>query len=259
MWQATVGPAIETMLPASRRVIRHRCIKCFGAGESDLESMLPDLIRRGRQPTVGITVSEATISLRITAEGETKEACFTAMEPTVRTILDCLGDLVFGEGEDELPDVIGRMFAGRSQTLATAEWDTGGLLAHWLSEAQGGGDVFRGGIVVTGESSVPLLNRLADGAELAALESATFVTQLAAACRKHFQTDIALAVGPFAHDDPALRDAGQFECAIAAPHATISQWFRTGGHPSIVKARAAKQALNWLRLTMSPRDDTHPS
>ena len=32
------------------RVIRHKLIKCFGVGESDLEAMLPDLIRRGRDP-----------------------------------------------------------------------------------------------------------------------------------------------------------------------------------------------------------------
>ena len=45
-----------------RRAICVRTINCFGVGESDLEAMLPDMIRRGRQPTVGITVSKATIS-----------------------------------------------------------------------------------------------------------------------------------------------------------------------------------------------------
>ncbi len=61
-----------------RAVIRHRRIKCFGAGESHLEQMLPDLIRRGRQPSVGITVHAATITLRITAMGATAEECFLA-------------------------------------------------------------------------------------------------------------------------------------------------------------------------------------
>jgi len=47
MWQQTVAPAISAML-GTPRVIRHKLIKCFGVGESDLEAMLPDLIRRGR-------------------------------------------------------------------------------------------------------------------------------------------------------------------------------------------------------------------
>ena len=82
-------------------MIRHRLVKCFGAGESRIESMLPDLIRRGRIPRVGITASKTTIILRITAEGTTEQECFAAAEPTVATIRQCLGELVFGEDETD--------------------------------------------------------------------------------------------------------------------------------------------------------------
>ncbi len=70
MFAATVAPAVAALL-GEPRMIRHRRIKCFGAGESQVEQMLPDLIRRGREPSVGITVHEATITLRITAGGRT--------------------------------------------------------------------------------------------------------------------------------------------------------------------------------------------
>src|SRR5919108_16857 len=71
-------------------------------GESDLEAMLPDLIARDRYPLVGITVHQATITLRITAEGETAAAARAAMQPTIDTIHQCLGDLIFGYEDDEL-------------------------------------------------------------------------------------------------------------------------------------------------------------
>src|SRR5205814_7654679 len=95
MWVSTVGPAIQDMLGV-RKVIAHYRIKCFGVGESDLDAMLPGLIARDRYPLVGITVSQATITLRITAEGETPEAARAAMQPTIDTIHQCLGDLIFG-------------------------------------------------------------------------------------------------------------------------------------------------------------------
>ena len=82
MWNATVGPAIQNLLGVSKVIIHHR-IKCFGVGESDLEAMLPDLIARDRYPLVGITVHEATITLRITAEGDTLATARATMQPTM--------------------------------------------------------------------------------------------------------------------------------------------------------------------------------
>ncbi len=130
-------PAVAAALGArgaAGRVIRHRAIRCFGVGESDLEQMLPDLIRRGREPQVGITVSQATITLRITAGGTTPEDCLAAMKPTLDTIQQCLGPLVFGEEEEELQHAVLRLLARRGQSLGLVEWGSGGQIAHWLRE-----------------------------------------------------------------------------------------------------------------------------
>src|SRR3954465_13227996 len=89
MWNGTVAPALTTG-QSEKRVICHRRIKCFGVGESDLEAMLPDMIRRKREPLVGITVSGATITLRITASGPNETACRRLIEPTVSQIRDTL-------------------------------------------------------------------------------------------------------------------------------------------------------------------------
>ena len=113
MWELTVAPRILSMQPEPR-VTRHRRIKCFGAGESKVEAMLPDLVRRDRQPRVGITASDATITLRITATGQDETAfARAAMEPTVATIYESLGNLVFGEEEDELQDIVVRLLGQR--------------------------------------------------------------------------------------------------------------------------------------------------
>src|SRR5262245_23545871 len=133
MWAATVGPAIQELL-GIRKVIAHYRIKCFGVGESDLEAMLPDLIARNRYPLVGITVSQATITLRVTAEGETAAATRAAMQPTIDTIHQCLGDLIFGYEDEELQDAVVRLLREKKQTLNVMEWGTHGLVSQWLAE-----------------------------------------------------------------------------------------------------------------------------
>lgn len=255
MWQATVAPRLIEH-GAGARVIRHRRIKCFGVGESDLEQMLPDLIRRGRTPRVGITVSDATITLRLTAEGCDDDECLAAMAPTIGTIRECLQTLVFGEEDDELPDVVVRLLAAREATLATAEWGTAGLIAHWLGEVPGSAAVYRSGIVIGHHDALANLLGIGPTANLEStagehdLAGGGLVAAMASAMRRHSGTDFALAVGPFPAFDPLAAEPERVWFALATPEGTSQASSPFAGHPSILKPRAAKQALNFLRLKL---------
>jgi nicotinamide-nucleotide amidase len=258
MWQATVAPAIAAALP-SRRVITHRRIKCFGVGESDIEAMLPDMIRRKREPLVGITVSGATITLRITASGGNEAECQRAMEPTVAQIREILGVLVFGEEDDELEHSVIRLLDQRRQTLAVAEWATDGLISQWLAEASTGNDSFRGGIVVRDQS---VLQSLLGVAVSPGNQSADITAEvIARAVREKLGTDIALGVAAFPELSADLRSenavlpntierTGTLQVALAAADHVRVKSFPLASHPAITKQRAAKQALNMVRRAL---------
>ena len=134
---------------------------------------------------MGITVSAATITLRITAQGGSDAECRALMEPTVATIYDCLGDVVYGEEDDELEDVVMRLLEQRGLTLATVEWGTGGLVAHRLQDASRDGGHFLGGLIAPNQSSLTRL--LGVPAELVAAHtpvSAEVVEAMARGCRE---------------------------------------------------------------------------
>jgi nicotinamide-nucleotide amidase len=259
MWRGTVAAAIAAMQD-SPRVLYHRRIKCFGVGESDLEKMLPDLIRRGREPQVGITVSAATITLRITASGNSVDAARTATEPTVATIHDYLKTLVFGEDDDELQDTIVRLLTAKKTTLGTVEWGTEGLLANWLAEATTAGGPYVGGIVAsTAEARRHLLDAAAEGgrAKPQARDVAEFelpvktvVGELAKGCQRLLKTDYALSTGPLPQYDPAGSDVPEFWYALATPSSVSVRSSPYAGNPDILKLLSAKRALNWLRLEL---------
>jgi nicotinamide-nucleotide amidase len=252
MWIESVAPAITGAQPAAQ-VIRHHRIKCFGVGESDLEAMLPGLIRRGREPTVGITVSDATITLRITATGPTDDSCREAMQPTIEVIRECLGTLVFGEEDEELEHAVVRLLAEQGKTLAVAEWATGGRMAQWLIEATAPASTpFLAGVIVT---SLQQLSRVlpVTADQLPAIESAAphdfiVATAAAEAVRRLTGADFGLAVAAF----PPIVDApdARVHAAIAMAERTRRLRFPCAAHPAIRQSRAAKQALNALRLTL---------
>jgi nicotinamide-nucleotide amidase len=243
MWEQTVEPKIIETLGQDRRHIQHRCVRCFGVGESDLEQMLPDLVRRGRSPRVGITVSHATITLRVSAEAASSADCETQMAPTIQTIHDCLGDLVFGSQDEELQHAVVRLLNTQQHTIATVEWGPGGMLADWLSGADPAGTVFHGGWIVRGEGALQTALGLPATQDEIAIPQ--LVADVARQARASLSTDFALAVGPFPSPN-AVSD--RFHFALATPERVIEEAGRFAGHPDILKSRATKQALNLLRL-----------
>lgn len=262
MWNDTVGPAIAASLP-SPRVIRHRRIKCFGVGESDLEAMLPDMIRRKREPLVGITVHGATITLRITASGPNESACLEAMEPTVAEIRQTLGVVVFGEEDDELEHAVIRLLAERGQTLAVAEWATDGLVSEWLAEAAVGERAFRGGVVV--HEARMLKSLLGVNISPDAASSSETATSMARAVQKLVRADFGLGIAAFPSSGAAMPTAatlpgvdmgGTLHVALAAGDNVRVKAFPIASHPAITKPRSAKQALNMVRLAMLNNETT---
>jgi nicotinamide-nucleotide amidase len=252
MWRDSVAPAIAAA-QESASVIRHCRIKCFGVGESQLEAMLPDLIRRGREPSVGITVSDATISLRVTACGADDAACLAAMEPTLAIIRESLGTIAFGEGDDEIEHVVARLLQQSGKKLAVAEWATGGLIEHWLTQLPEAATVFAGGVTVTSLAQLKTLLSVTGLDDVPPHDSAV-ATAAAEAVQRATGADFAIGVAAF---PPEVDRPDARVCAsIAAADRTRRIRFACASHPDIRRPRTAKQALNALRLVLLGKEHT---
>ncbi|QDT68355.1 Putative competence-damage inducible protein [Planctomycetes bacterium MalM25] len=231
MWTATVAPAIES-LPGERRVVRHGLVKCFGIGESHAESLVPELIARGREPLVGITASLATITFRVSASGPDVAAAFAAMEPTLAEIREKLADYIFAEqpgGEPEigLERVVVDLLAERGERLATGEGMTRGLLASWLAEADR-------------ENQAIASSRCANDPTPPDEQALRLLGDAGA--------DYGLAVAGSERE-------GKVTIALAVPDDSghgrvVSKEITLIGHPSIHAPLVAKHALNLLRRSL---------
>ena len=228
MWAATVLPSLVAGRPDAA-TIRFRRIKCFGAGESAIEAMLPDLIRRGRDPLVGITAHEATITLRIVARGADEAACLAKIAPTEALIRAALGDLVYGVEDDEIEDAALAAIARAGSTLATAEIATCGQIAALFAaaEARGRRAGLRRGLV------------LPESDAAAALPLAERVRQETGATQ-------GLGVGPIR----AIDGVELIEIGLVGPEGVQLVEHRLGGAGTVRMSRAAKTAIDLVRKTV---------
>ena len=247
----------EQVLPRVRSlglgggVLIQRKINTFGAGESAVEEKLFDITRRGHIPEVGITASDAVISLRIFGRGATEAEALAQIEPVEKTIRERLGDLVFGAEGDDLQHAVASLLSGKGLTLSVAESLTAGLVCDRLASIPGASAWLVGGIVsYTNRVKVEQL-----GVPQALLDqhgavSSEVAEAMAISVRSRFGTDLGLSTTGIAgpDSDASGKPVGLVYVGLAWEGGSATATVSWMGKRQEIRSRTARLALNKLRL-----------
>jgi nicotinamide-nucleotide amidase len=250
MFETQVLPLLQ-QLGLSSGVLVQRKINTFGTGESHVEQKLFDLTRRDHVPEVGITASDAIISLRIFGRGTSPEAALAQIEPIERIIRERLGDLVFGTGDEDVQHALLGLLAAKRKTLSAAEGVTGGVVGEQITSVPGASAWFRGGIIAyDNRLKVDLLGVPQELLDDRGAVSAEVAEAMAAGCRTRLGTDLAVSTvgvaGPA--DGGADRPVGLVHVGLAWEGGASSASFSWIGTRAEVQRRTARLALNRARL-----------
>jgi nicotinamide-nucleotide amidase len=249
MFEKGVAPQIASM--GGGAVILSRTLHTFGMGESAVGQMLGDLMKRGRNPSVGTTVANGLVSLRLNSRFENQRRALRELDETTELCRRALGDLIFGENQQTLQMVIAELFASTESTVTTAESCTGGLLAKMITDVPGSSRYFqRGWITYSNQAKTDLLGVAPEMlAEHGAVSEAVALA-MATGAKQRSEAKFALAISGVAGPEGGTpqKPVGTVCIALAAPNGVTARTFNFPGDRETVRDRSAKMALSLLRF-----------
>jgi nicotinamide-nucleotide amidase len=241
---------------SSSSVILSKTLHTFGLGESAVADKIPDLMRRDRNPSVGTTVANGYVSLRINAYAGSREQAEREVGATEEAARAALGKLIWGEGDDTLQDVVATLLKTHNKSVTTAESCTGGLLAKFLTDTPGSSAYFRQGwVTYSNEAKTELLGVDADLIKTHGAVSDAVAREMAMGALKRAAADFALAISGVAGPDggTAEKPVGTVSIALARGRGEAgavdahARTFIFHGDREMIRDRSAKMAVTMLR------------
>ncbi|MFG0257016.1 MAG: competence/damage-inducible protein A [Phycisphaerales bacterium JB043] len=225
-----------------------RILKCVGLAEAIIAGRLDDLMRRDRDILVGTTASDGIISIRIRGEDTTSQE---DVEQVVAEVRSRLGSYIYADTDISIAEHVLSTLRARSQTLATAESCTGGMVASWVTDIPGSSDTMLGGwVTYTNQMKQEHLGVPQSVFEEHGAVSRQCVGHMARGARVRADASHAIAIsgiaGPAGGSDD--KPVGTVWIAHANERDVIdSRLFRFSGDRAQIRKRATSSALAMLR------------
>jgi nicotinamide-nucleotide amidase len=250
-----VLPLLAGRLPGG--VIVHKNIMTYGVAEAMLaerletfENKLPGEIRLAYLPAYGV------IKLRLTATGSDEKKIRESIKEQVAKLYKIIPDIIYGEDEVMLEEVVGKLLNDNNLTVATAESCTGGKIASLITSVPGSSGWFRGSVVAYDNSiKTGVLGVSKETLRIYGAVSSETAGEMARGARRLMGTDYAVAVTGIAGPTGGTADkpVGTVWIAIDSARGLLTEKQIFADNRQINISRSSYGALNLLRKQIVSR------
>lgn len=233
------------------QVIIHKNIMTYGTPEAMLaeqlttfEAELPKSVKLAYLPSAGV------IKLRLTGTGSNRGEVQKTIDEQVGKLYLSIPQYIYGEDEESIEKVVGRMLLEKKATLCTAESCTGGEIAHMLTSIPGCSSWYMGSVIAYSNDIKTRVLGVPEGViSRHGAVSREVVTILASGARKVFKTDYSVATSGIAGPDGGTdeKPVGTVWIAVASPDAVVTEKYVFGNDRIVNIKRFSLAALNLLR------------
>lgn len=238
---------IERMGGATeRRVIRSRTLRTTGIAESAVADLLQRLDRTAFPASLAFLPGWEGVDLRLTVRNVSPEEADTRLEAAAAQVRAPLAEWFYGEGDDDLAEVVVHALRASGRTIAVAESCTGGMLGMRLTAVSGASHAVMGGVIAY-DNAVKVRElgvRESTLAEHGAVSVET-AREMAAGVRTKFGVDVGVSITGIAGPGGGTpeKPVGTVCIGVDLGGAVSAQRIVTIGDRHEIRQRSAQAAL----------------
>jgi nicotinamide-nucleotide amidase len=245
----SIAPEIASLVAGGRHQI---VLRTFGLPESEVNERLAG-VEAEYGIVIGYRASLPEIEVKILAAAASNETATNLAATAAREVRARLGDYVYGEGWNSLPEHVAGVLVQRGLTLGLAESCTGGLAAELLTRVPGSSRFFLGGVVAYANAAktallgVPEALLVAHGAV-----SAEVAAAMAEGARHRLGADLGLAFTGIAGPGGGTPDkpVGLVHWALSSKDGVATGQRVFNGGRNDVRRRAVFAGLDLVRRSI---------
>ena len=180
-----------------------RVLRFFGIGESQLVTILADLIEQQTDPTLAPYAKTGEVTLRLSTKAKSKEEADAALNTLEEQILSrdtfegtSLRELCYGYGDEtSLASLVVEELKKRQISITAAESLTAGLFQASIADFSGVSAIFKGGFVTYSlEEKAKMLDILQAELEIHGVVSTYTAEKMAEQAREKTASDIGISL-----------------------------------------------------------------
>lgn len=221
----------------------------YGMRESAIGEALSGVEARYPGLTLGYRVHFPECDVKVHVRAATQATARDVAQKAAEEVKERLADVVYGEGEDAFPEVVGRAVRNRGYRLAVAESCTGGLVSHLLTSYPASDYLVGGAVTYANSAKTRMLGVQEDTLRGHGAVSAEVAAEMAEGARRMCECDIGVGITGIAGPTggTAAKPVGLVYWAVSSPSGTIVKDRVFPGDRDEVRRAAAYAALDLVR------------
>ena len=243
-------PYLKEKIPPSM-IKKSKILKVTGLGESSVNELIRDYMNKQTNFSFGIYANPEDIQVQITTQAPTEKEVEKLLQSSVNQLTKILGNYIYGSDEETIEEVVGKLLKTKKLTVAVAESCTGGMLGEMITRIPGSSEYFQGGVISYSAQVKGDLLKVPSEVIIKYGEVSKEVAQLMAeGVRSCCHSDIGISITGIAGPGGATekKKVGLVYMALADGKKTITQKHQLFGSRQLIRLRAARRALNMLRI-----------